>query len=846
MLSGVSRFLAAALATTIGYIVAAKVGLSLAFVAEQVTAVWPPTGIALAAVLLGGARIAPAIWVGAFLSNVTAHEPFATALGIATGNMLEALVGAWLLQRVVGFGRSVDRLRDALGLVVLGGLVSTTVSATIGVTSLALGGVQPWTTYGAIWLVWWLGDAMGAVVTAPLILTWAAERPHRWSGRRALEAAALLALLLVLGASVFVGGFTGDPRDHPFEYALFPLLIWAALRFGQVGTTTVTAVASAVAIWATSRGFGPFAAGDPHESLVLLQIFLGVIAVSGLLLAAAIHERNVAERRRSADYAVTHALTQSAGLPEAAPRILAALGESLDWHVGSVWLVDPGGSTLRCIEQWVAPGRRFPEFVAATRRWTFAAGVGLPGRVWADGRAHWVPDVARDANFPRAPVAFHEGLHGALAFPILVEGRTAGVVEFFSREIQRPDADLLERMSVIGSQIGQFVERKRIETERVALLAREQTARADAEAANRAKDDFLAMLGHELRNPLAAISSAVAAQERMGPAANAGQLRAIIARQAAHLARLVNDLLDVARVTSGKVLLDRESIDLGEIAERCLAALHEAGRGAQHDIRFTGEPALVDGDATRLEQVVTNLLDNALKYTPPGGRIDVIVECDKAEAILRVRDTGVGIPPEVLPRVFDLFVQSRQSLDRAQGGLGIGLTLARRLVELHGGRIALISAGRGAGCEAEIRLPLAASSAGRRPAPVPIAAVAPRRILVVEDHEDARAGLALLLREWGHEVYEAGDGDSGLQQLLALRPDMAFIDIGLPGRDGYSLVEAARSAPGGDRMRLIALTGYGQPEDRGRAAAAGFDGHLVKPVDEVQLMHALRLLASRS
>ncbi len=433
------RFLAIALGVAAGYFATAKLGLRLAVVAEQVTAVWPPTGIALTAVLLLGDRIAPAIWLGAFLANATAHEPLATAAGIATGNTLEAVVGAWLLQRVVGMGQSVDRLRDALGLIVFGALASPTISATIGVTSLALGGVQPWTSFWSIWVVWWLGDAMGALVVAPVLLALVAGWRRRWPAARLAEAGGGLAALGLIGLLVFTGVLGRAASSHPLEYTIFPFLMWAALRFGQIGTATVTAVASAIAVWGTMRGSGPFATGDLNDSLILLQVFLGVVAMSGLVLAAAIHERDVAERRRAADYAVTHALADSASLTEAAPRILRAVGGSLEWPVGALWTVDQGIGALRCTVVWVAARRSFPEFEAATRQRTFGPGVGLPGRVWADGRAVWILDVVPDANFPRAPIAAREGLHGAFAFPIVLGGRTWGVIEFFSRRIERPD-----------------------------------------------------------------------------------------------------------------------------------------------------------------------------------------------------------------------------------------------------------------------------------------------------------------------------------------------------------------------------------------------------------------------
>jgi signal transduction histidine kinase len=615
-----------------------------------------------------------------------------------------------------------------------------------------------------------------------------------------------------------------------------------------VGTSSVTFVASTIAIWGTARGLGPFAGGvPPHQSLILLQLFLGVIATTGLLLAAAMSEREIAERRRAADHAVTHALAASRSLTEAAPRILRAVCESLGWPTGALWLVDQPAGVLRCLEVWLASDRRFSAFETATRESAFPVGVGLPGRVWGDGRAAWILDVAHDPNFPRAAIAAREGLHAAFGFPIVQAGRVGGVVEFFSEEVRRPDADLLEMMTAIGIQIGQFIERKEGEDELAGLLAREQAARADAEAASRAKDEFLAMLGHELRNPLGAITTAVAVLEKLGgDAERSAHPRAIIARQVAHLSRLVNDLLDVARVTSGKIALQRQAVDLNEIAERCLTGLHQARRDTQHVITLHGESVWVHGDPTRLEQVVANLLDNAVKYTPTGGHIRVTVGRENDEAVLAVQDTGVGIAPDVLPRVFELFVQGSQSLDRAQGGLGMGLTLAKRLVELHGGRIAVSSEGTGRGSTFAIRLPLVPRwidpVAGTAPPPLG----PPRRVLVIEDHRDARESLCMLLRQWGHDVTEAEDGPRGLERLLGTRPDVALVDVGLPGRDGYSLARAFRSAAGSDAVYLVALTGYGQPEDRQRAHEAGFDAHLVKPVSETDLRDVLRKAPRRS
>ena len=295
----------AVLGTAFVYFAAAKLGLSMAFVAEQVTPVWPPTGIALALVLLFGWPVVPGIALGAFAANATTNEPIATATGIAIGNTLEAVIGAQLLH-AVGFRVSLERLRDVLALVALSAGVSTTVSATIGVTSLCLGGVQTWSVAPTLWWVWWLGDAMGALVVAPPLLAWAAGDRARVESR-AGEAGILALTVAAVGLIAFASPLGMRGGGYPLHYTIFPVVVWAALRFRQVGAATVTLVASGIAIWSTVHGQGPFAMAATHESLIMLQLFLAVVAVTGLLLAAAISERDLAARRAADEYAALRA-----------------------------------------------------------------------------------------------------------------------------------------------------------------------------------------------------------------------------------------------------------------------------------------------------------------------------------------------------------------------------------------------------------------------------------------------------------------------------------------------------------------------------------------------------------
>jgi PAS domain S-box-containing protein len=382
---------------------------------------------------------------------------------------------------------------------------------------------------------------------------------------------------------------------------------------------------------------------------------------------------------------------------------------------------------------------------------------------------------------------------------------------------------------------------KQWEREREELLARETEARIQAQAANQAKDEFLAMLSHELRNPLGVIANAVALLEGAGelPPQLQGARRAI-RRQTQHLGRLIDDLLDVARIAGGQIRLDDECVDLRAIAaESVESARHLVERKQQRvALSLEDRPVPVVGDAVRLQQIVGNLLGNASKYTPAGGSIQLAVAAQAEEAVLTVRDNGVGVPPDRLESIFELFAQVNPTLARTEGGLGIGLTLVKRLVELHGGRVKASSEGPGRGAEFVVRLPLAreAPPSGRSPVePV----VTPQRILVIEDNDDGREMLGGLLRAAGHEVREAATGTEGIAMAGELAPTVVLIDIGLPDLDGYEVGRRLRQRLG-SRVRLVALTGYGQPQDRARSAEAGFDEHVVKPVDPSKLAGILQ------
>ncbi|WP_242339790.1 MULTISPECIES: ATP-binding protein [Anaeromyxobacter] len=344
-----------------------------------------------------------------------------------------------------------------------------------------------------------------------------------------------------------------------------------------------------------------------------------------------------------------------------------------------------------------------------------------------------------------------------------------------------------------------------------------------------ARDEFLAMLGHELRNPLGAILLALP----LVRASDDERPRGIIDRQARRLARLVDDLLEVSRVTRGQITLRREVVDLNEIVGEAVAGLAEAARlqGLDLAVSLWRERVPVHADSVRVEQIVANLLANALKYTPSGGRVTVLVARRNEKASIRVCDDGIGIPPEMISRIFEPFTQAATTIDRAQGGLGLGLALVKRLVDQHGGTVEARSPGPGLGSEFEVSLPIAAvTEAGERPLPRQEPRAGKLRVLVVEDNEDNRDALRLLVEHLGHEVDAVEDGLRGVARALSDHPDVMLVDIGLPGLDGYEVARRVRGALG-QGVKLVAVTGYGQPEDRRRAIAAGFDQHLTKPVD---------------
>lgn len=398
--------------------------------------------------------------------------------------------------------------------------------------------------------------------------------------------------------------------------------------------------------------------------------------------------------------------------------------------------------------------------------------------------------------------------------------------------------------SVIQCNIRDITERSRLEKQ----LHEQAVALADL---HRRKDEFLAMLGHELRNPLAPITNALQLLKlHQTEDKRQEQARSIIERQVKQLTRLVDDLLEVSRITTGKIHLQQERVSWNGIVENALEATRLLMSQRQHQVAVTlwPQPLWLNADAARLEQVVVNLLNNAAKYTANGGQISLAVQLENEDVVLRVRDTGVGIAADLLPHIFDLFTQAERSLDRSQGGLGIGLCVVQRLVELHGGRVE-VSSVLGQGSEFVVRLPLMADGVLPQPSTgddTSQPTVTGLRVLVVDDNVDAAEMLGLLLTESGHEVRINYDGPTTTQAALDFRPNVVLMDIGLPGLDGFEVAKRMRQLSVLRNVVLVAVTGYGQDTDRQRSKDAGFDHHLVKPIDFKKLQEVLATVSTEA
>jgi signal transduction histidine kinase/CheY-like chemotaxis protein len=650
---------------TVIYFIVGKLSLRLAFVHPSASPVWPPAGIALAALVVFGYRTWPAIFLGAFLVNVTTAGNIGTSLCIATGNTLEAVCGAWLVNQFAGGTRIFDRAQDVFKFA-LAVMVSTAVSPTFGVTSLAVGGLADWANYRAIWLTWWLGDATGALVVAPLLILWSIGPRWRLNPKRHLEVGLLLLVLLMLGEAVFGGWFPITARNYPISFICGPIVIWTAFRFSQRETATGIFILSAIAIWGTLQGFGPFVMETENQSLLIAQTFTAVLTITALALAAG-----------------------------------------------------------------------------------------------------------------------------------MAEGR-------------RAEAAIEQQKAVV-------------------------------EAANRTKDNFLAMLSHELRTPLTPVIAALDVLESVPSQSEDSKASLAMIRRNVELeSQLIDDLLDLTRIAKDKLQLEFDQIDahqaISNVAEIC--RMEANARRLRVYLNLRAGAHHVTADVTKFQQIIWNLLKNAIKFTNENGEITISSSNPSPQVLtIIVGDTGIGIEPEILERIFDPFEQGDRSFQRRFGGLGLGLAISKSLAQAHGGTLAVASEGRDRGSTFVLTMNTVAPPQERPTEPeiVPIEARA-LRILLVDDHQDTCAALEKLLVRRGHLVAATHNVRSAMEAAVRNRFDLLISDIALPDGSGMELMMQLHAI---SRIPGIAISGFGNNGDIEKSLQAGFSEHLIKPVKLEKLEAAM-------
>jgi PAS domain S-box-containing protein len=567
-------------------------------------------------------------------------------------------------------------------------------------------------------------------------------------------------------------------------------------------------------------------------------------------IAADITERKREEARLAAQHAVTRVLAEAPTLASATPLVLQAICESLDWSVGAIWRVDQADKLLRCVETWHIPRAQFKEFDQRTHSLTFPLGVGLPGRVWEQARPAWIEDVPHDANFPRASIAAKEGLHAAFGFPILLGTEVRGVLEFFSHEIQQPDRRLLEMMSAIGSQIGQFIERKAAE-EALRMYARDlETARKRAEEATRAKSEFLANISHEIRTPMNAMIGMTELALATRITREQREYLNAIQSSANALLTLVNDLLDFSKIEARKLQLERVAFNLRDALEDAMRVL--APRADQKGLELVCHihpeiPATVVGDPLRLRQIVVNLVGNAIKFTNHGEVVLGVQAGPRGNGDVQLRfsvtDTGIGIPPEKQAVIFEAFSQADSSTTRRYGGTGLGLAISAQLVELMGGRISVQSEpGRGSTFHFTARFKVQQPGIGELPSRWRTLTRLP--VLIVDDNATNRRILEEVFTNWNMRPVAVEGGAAAFATLeKSVRADQPFavvlLDGHMPDMDGFAVAERISQDHRYAGVKLVMLTSAGQPEDVARCRRLGISAYLTKPIKQSELFDVI-------
>jgi PAS domain S-box-containing protein len=804
------------------YVVGGAFGLSLAFVHVSATAVWPPTGIAIASLLLFGLRFWPAVFAGAFIVNV---EPsgIAASIGIGVGNTAEAAAAAALVQRYAGGVRAFTRAADLFKYVLIAAVGAPTVAATVGVASLAMAGRITSASPFFIWVTWWIGDAIAACVIAPAIVVWGVRATGTWSFERAAEAALIGLVITLTALIVFAGWLPGLDPHYALEFVCIPPCLWCAYRFGPRGAATGSLLLSGIAIWGTLGGLGPFGREVPQNALPLLQLFAGVVAVASMTVGA------LASQSREADQEIRALNTdlerrvgeRTAQLIQSEARLLEAQQVG---HIGS-WEWDIVGDRVWWSDELYRIYGVDPSRFDATY-------AGFLALVHPDDRAMIEREVRRALGDGDAFDFEHRVVwpDGAVRW---LHGR--------GRVVHGRDGSPL-RMVGTGLDI---TERKALEAERARLADVEADRRA-AEDANRQKDEFLAVLSHELRTPLNAVLGWLQVLRTRALDPEVARTIDVVERNGNALRRIIDDLLDLSAIVSGKLRLETAGVNLDAELRGAIESVrpHAEARGLALDYRPCPDPIVVEADPHRLHQVLSNLLTNAVKFTPAGGCVTLSCERDEDHAVVTIADTGIGVPKDAQPHIFDPFRQADSSLTRGHGGLGLGLAIARHLIDLHGGTIRVDSEGDHQGTTFTVRLHTAtdlaveSSRAGLSDdVSAAVRLLHGKRVVVIDDDPDARQLLAIGLTAAGASVATASSAIQGLQRVVELLPDVVLVDIAMPEMDGYEFLRELRRS--GHGMPAIAVTAHAAGHDRQRAIDAGFHDHIAKPVNLRHLVETL-------
>jgi signal transduction histidine kinase/DNA-binding response OmpR family regulator len=580
-------------------------------------------------------------------------------------------------------------------------------------------------------------------------------------------------------------------------------------------------------------------------------------------LESEIAVRKHSEARLATEHAITRTLAEAVNLETAVPAILQTFCEHMKADVCCLWSLNEAGTALFCAQiEHSGETDDYASFINESRRIQLPRGIGLPGHVWKKNAPVWLPNTVRGEKYPRASFAASVGLHSAVGFPIKINKEFYGVIEFFTRHPLMPDQPLLNMLDAIGSEIGQFIQRKRVEAERESLLMREKSLREKAEIASRLKDEFLATVSHELRTPLNAIIGwgQILQSGKLEPHKQEDALNTIF-RNAKTQAQLINDLLDTSRLMTGNLLLNLSPTPIIPVIEAAIDAVRPAAEAKE--IRFStvynSQIESITCDAQRLQQIIWNLLTNAVKFTPNGGLVKIALEQRSETIQIIVSDDGEGISPDFLPFVFDRFRQADSSSTRKHNGLGLGLAIVRHLAELHGGTVSVTSEGRGKGATFTVTLPLSLmldssvkplkeKTNGHRQHQSSKAELSGIRVLIVDDDADTCEMLTFALSLLGAEAQASKSVAEAFASLSDWKPDVLLTDINMPGEDGYSLINKLRTLTPkkGANIPAIALTALARPEDTEQALSAGFQLHMSKPVDIEELAEAIANLAKKS